>query len=270
MFGKLLKNDLKAQWHFVSSIYLCAIIVAAVAEGFAMFSDKNTVVVLAGSLVILALAITSLITLIAVAIMFSDTVFGRAGYLTLTLPVKTGSLVASKTVSGLVWIFVSFGLFIGSIFLCAYQVRDEFAELEESADSILALLGIPSVFSIFVAVILTCITFAAAILLLVQCLYLAISLSHISFVGKFGRFGTIILFFVVFGVIYSVTSKIAGMSEVGIIVTDNAVKFTSNMAQSVGSSGLKIPLAGMLMNIAAGVALHFPITYIVKNKVNIK
>ena len=40
MFGKLLKNDLKAQWHFVSTIYLCAFIVAAVAEGFALFSKK--------------------------------------------------------------------------------------------------------------------------------------------------------------------------------------------------------------------------------------
>lgn len=270
MFGKLLKNDLKAQWHFVSSIYLCAIIVTAVAEGFAMFSQKNTVVVLAGSLVILALAITSLITLIAVAIMFSDTVYGRAGYLTLTLPVKTGSLVASKTVSGLVWIFVSFGLFIGSIFLCAYQVKDKFAELEDSADSILALLGIPSLFSIFVAIILTCITFAAAILLLVQCLYLAISLSHISFVGKFGRFGTIVLFFVVFGVIFSITSRLSGLSDMGIVVTDTAVKFTSNMAPYANMNALKIPLTGMLLNLAAGVALHFPITYIVKNKVNIK
>ena len=107
MFGKLLKNDLKAQWHFVSTIYLCAFIVAAVAEGFALFSKKDMVVVLCSFLVILILAFTSLVTLITVAVMFSNTLFGRAGYLTLSLPVKTGALVRSKTLSGLIWIFVS-------------------------------------------------------------------------------------------------------------------------------------------------------------------
>lgn len=270
MFGKLLKNDLKAQWNFVSAIYLCAIIVTAVAEGFAMFSDKSTVKVLAGFLVIVVLAITSLITLIAVAMMFSNTVFGRAGYLTLTLPVKTGSLVASKTVSGLCWIFVSFGLFIGSIVLCFYQVKDEFSEFEDSAESLLALLGIPSFFTIFMAIILTCITFAAAILLLVQCLYLAISLSHISFIGKFGNFGTIVLFFIVFGVIYSVTSKLSGMSDMGIVITDTAIKFTSDITKYGSSDLLCINLLGTLLRLAFGIALHFPITYIVKNKVNIK
>ena len=95
MFGKLLKNDLKAQWHFVSTIYLCAFIVAAVAEGFALFSKKDMVVVLCSFLVILILAFTSLVTLITVAVMFSNTLFGRAGYLTLSLPVKTGALVRS-------------------------------------------------------------------------------------------------------------------------------------------------------------------------------
>ena len=48
------------------------------------------VVVLCSFLVILILAFTSLVTLITVAVMFSNTLFGRAGYLTLSLPVKTG------------------------------------------------------------------------------------------------------------------------------------------------------------------------------------
>ena len=32
MFGKLLKNDLKAQWFSVSAIYFCALIAVVVCE----------------------------------------------------------------------------------------------------------------------------------------------------------------------------------------------------------------------------------------------
>ncbi len=271
MFGKLLKNDLKSQWHFVSAIYLCAIIVAAVAEGFAIFSEGRVTVALASTLVVIVLAITSLITLIAVAIMFSNTLFGRAGYLTLTLPVKTGSLIRSKTLSGLIWIFVSYGLLIASVFLSFKQLKDVLGdELTTSTEDILALFGIPSFFTIFVGVIVLCISFIAVILVLVQSLYLAISLSNVSPLSKLGKFGAVIMFFVIFGVVQSVTTKIGGLWNMGVVISESALTFTSNTANYAGSNTLCVGLFGTVLRIIAAVALHYPITAIVKNKVNVK
>ncbi len=270
MFGKLLKNDLKAQWHFVSTIYLCAFIVAAVAEGFALFSKKDAVVVLCSFLVILILAFTSLVTLITVAVMFSNTLFGRAGYLTLSLPVKTGALVRSKTLSGLIWIFVSYGLLIGSIFLCVSRIRSVLGEeIAASADTLLSLFGIPSVFSILVAIVVMCISFIAVILLSVQCLYLAISLSHVSPLSKLGNFGAVIMFFIFLGVLQSLTVKIGGLWNFGVVITDAELLFTNDI-YSAGGAALKVGLFGTVLRAAVGIALHFPITYIIKNKVNIK
>ena len=105
MFGKLLKNDLKAQWYSVAPIFLCIFVIAAVSEIFVLVSKNNVVSTLGGLLVSLVLLFACFVIIIAVAMMFSKTVFGRAGYLTLTLPVKTRSLIWSKTLSGLIWTY---------------------------------------------------------------------------------------------------------------------------------------------------------------------
>lgn len=270
MFGKLLKNDIKAQWHSVSTIYLVSFVIAAVAECAALFSKSQVTTALAGVLVMLVFAFTSLVSLIAVAMMFSNTLFGRAGYLTLTLPVKTGSLIRSKTVSGLIWIFVSYGLLIGSMLLWVKQVKDVLGEdVTASAESILALFGIPSIFTMVVTLVIMCISFIAVILLLVQCLYLAISLSNVSPISKLGNFGAVVMFFVIFGVVYSLTVKIGGLWDFGVVVTDSSMMFT-NSVEAAGGSGLKVELFGTVLRAAAAVGLHYPITAIVKNKVNIK
>lgn len=270
MFGKLLKNDLKAQWHSVSTIYLVSFVIAVVAECAVLFTKSQMLSALGGVLVILVFAFTSLVSLIAVAMMFSNTLFGRAGYLTLTLPVKTGSLIRSKTLSGLIWIFVSYGLLIGSMLLWVQQVQDVLGEqVTESAESILALFGIPSVFTLVITLVIMCISFIAVILLLVQSLYLAISLSNVSPLSKLGNFGAVVMFFAIFGVIYSLTVKIGNLWSFGVVVTDSALTFTNNL-ENVEGSGLKVALFGTVLRAACAVGLHYPITAIVKNKVNIK
>lgn len=271
MFGKLLKNDLKAQWHLVSTVYLTAVIIAAVAEGLALFGKSEITKVLAILVVMAVLFVTSLTALITVAIMFSDTLFGRAGYLSLTLPVKTSSLVRSKTVSGLIWIFVAYGLFIGSLMLGFSQLSDIMGEeLQSSAESILSILGMPSFFSMFISAVIFCISFAALILVLVQSIYLAISLSNVSPISKFGKLGAIILFFLIAGIVYGVTVKLGNLWNMGVVIDENALYFTSDVMNYSGKGYIRLALFSTVLQVAAGILMHFPITYIVKNKVNIK
>ncbi len=271
MFGKLLKNDLKAQWHLVSTVYLVSIIVAAVAEGLALFSKSDVTKVIAVLLVMVVLFFTSLIALITVAIMFSDTLFGRAGYLSLTLPVKTSSLVLSKTVTGLIWIFVAYGLFIGSLVLGVSQLSDIMGEeLAESAEGILTILGMPSFFSMFISAVIFCICFASVILVFVQSIYLAISLSNVAPISKFGKFGAVVIFFAVAGIVYGITSKIGSLWNMGIVIGENTLYFTSNVMTYLGKGYIRITMFTPLLQVVAGILMHFPITAIVKNKVDIK
>ena len=274
MFGKLLKNDLKAQWHSMSVVFLCTFIVAVVAEIFTLTSDNKVITVMGGLLVSLALGFACIIIIIAVAMMFSKTMFGRAGYLTLTLPVKTGSLLASKTISSLIWVFVVYALFLGSLFLWVFQVKDELGqEVMESAENLLRLFGVPSFLTIFMGVFSFCLSLAVLVLVAVQSLQLGLTLSHVSPISKFGNIGIIIIFFGLFAVIQSVSNAIADLIPCGLVITPDVIKITSDVnatKATMGMDAMGINVIGSFIRLAVAIGLHFPTKYLIKHKVSIK
>ncbi len=269
MFGKLLKNDLKAQWFSVSAIYFCALIAVVVCEIGANVLKDQKQIVLCGGGVCLALLVASVTTLITVAIMFKNTMFGRAGYLTLTLPVKTGSLLASKTVSGLIWIFTVYALLIGSLVLWFYQIKTLLGDqMTDTINNLLAIFGVPTVKTITLGVIIACILFAAIILLTVQCMYFALTLSQIKPVSSFGKFGTIILFFILAGGLLSLSDTVSDTLPLNIIISETAIRFTSSSGLTDASMNYR--LTGAIFNIIASIALHFPMKFLINKKINLK
>ena len=274
MFGKLLKNDLKAQWHSMSLVFLCTFIVAVVAEIFTLTSDNKAVTVFGGMLVSLALGFACIIIIIAVALMFSKTMFGRAGYLTLSLPVKTGSLLISKTVSSLIWVFIVYALFLGSLFLWVFQVKDSLGEeVMESAENLLKLFGVPSFLTIFMGVISFFVSLAVLVLVAIESLQLGLTLSHVSPISKLGNFGVIIIFFGLFALTQSVSNAIADLIPLGFVITPDVVKLTSNIHSTqaaMGINSMSINIIGSLVRLAIAIGLHFPTKYLIQHKVNIK
>ena len=269
MFGKLLKNDLKAQWFSVSAIYFCALIAVVIFEIGANVLKEDKHVALCGGGVCLALLIASVTTLITVAIMFNNTMFGKAGYLTLTLPVKMNSLLASKTLSGLIWIFSIYALLIGSLVLWFYQIKTILGDqMTNALDDLLKIFGVPSVRTITIGVIITCILFAAIILLLVQSMYLSLTLSQIKPISSFGKFGTIVLFFVIMGGLLSLSGTVSDMLPINIIVSETAIIFTSD--STLVDNTMNIRLTGIIFIIIASVILQFPMTFLINKKINLK
>lgn len=269
MFGKLLKNDLKAQWFSVSAIYFCALIAVVVFEIGANILKEDKQVVLCGGGVCLALLVASVTTLITVALMFNNTMFGKAGYLTLTLPVKINSLLASKTVSGLIWIFSVYELLIGSLVLWLYQIKTILGDqMTDTIDSLLEIFGVPSVKTITIGIIIACILFAAIILLLVQCMYLSLTLSQIKPISSFGKFGTIALFFVLIGGFLSLSGTISDILPINIIISETSILFTSD--STVTDNTMNFRLTGAIFNILASVVLQFPMTFLINKKINLK
>lgn len=274
MFGKLLKNDLKAQWQSMSVVFLCTFIIAVVAEIFTLTSDNKIVKVMGGMLVSLALGFACIIIIIAVGMMFSKTMFGRAGYLTLTLPVKTGALLASKTLSSLIWVFIVYALFIGSLFLWVFQVKDSLGEeVMESAESLLKLFGVPSFLTIFMGVIFFCISLAVLVLVATQVLQLGLTLSHVSPISKFGNIGVIIIFFGLFALIQTVSNTIADALPFGFVITPEIIRFTSNINSTkaaLGINAMGVNVIGSLVRLAIAIGLHYPTKYLIQHKINIK
>ena len=274
MFGKLLKNDLKAQWFSVAPIFLAVAVIAVVAEGFVLISKNNLVSTLGGFLVSLVLLFACFVIIIAVAMMFSKTVFGRAGYLTLTLPVKTKALIWSKTLSALIWTYVVYILFFGSLFLWIHQVGGVMgADFQDMADQIFTLLLGKSVSTMISMLVYYLIWFGIIMFIIIQCLYLGITCSHISPVSKLGILGAIVVFFGAFAVVSSVTGVVTELLPFGMVICEETVTITSNVVKTqttLGDYAYGFNFAGPIVMLIAAVLLNLPITYLVKNKVNIK
>ena len=109
MLGKLLKYELKSTSRLMGVLYLAVLIVAAIVGFLArgtiwQATQGNAIAVVVSGLIYTLLIMTLMI------------VTGE-GYLMHTLPVPTWMLVASKTISSLIWVLLSIITLIVSVFV---------------------------------------------------------------------------------------------------------------------------------------------------------
>ncbi|KHD46759.1 ABC transporter permease [Streptococcus hongkongensis] len=118
MFGKLLKYELKSigKWYFAINLAILAIagLLSATLKWLKFESNtQNTTMKLLNQLLPLALSLifgaliagSLLATLLIIINRFNKNVFGREGYLTMTLPVSEHQIILSKLLSSLIWSF---------------------------------------------------------------------------------------------------------------------------------------------------------------------
>ena len=274
MFGKLLKNDLKAQWHSMSAIFFAIAVIAVAGEMLALFSKSQMGKIFGGIAVIAVLLFACVFILIAVGMMYNKTMFGRAGYLTLTLPVKTSKLIWAKTVSGLIWVYLVYFLFLGSCFLWLYQVKEIMGEQTiESAETVLSLFGIPSFKMISVICIFFAISLAITALMIVQCIFLGTTLSNVKPFSKLGLIGTIVFTFVIFYCVQTLSNGFSELLPMGMVVSPEIITFTSDTAETAAALGkgvIKINFSGPVFRLVAGIVLSLPVAHLTKSAVNIK
>ena len=272
MFGKLLKNDLKAHFFSVFPILVIMAVGITALEIWHYVGDGEAAQYLSGLFVSLVFLFSCLIMIIAVSIMFNRSVFDSEGYLTLSLPVKTQNLVFSKMVSGLIWVATPFVLFMVSLFVYALQMISEFEEEVEMGDMLLQLLGAPSIDVILVYIFIFCLDLVVSIVLVVQCIYFGITLSHVSPISKLGKFGAIVF---TVATLYVLSELIGGVAEVlkfGLIIDVDSYFFTDNVTRTIkkaSEDAVAYNLASSTASLLFSLGLNIPIVYLIKNKVNI-
>ncbi len=274
MFGKLLKNDLKAQFHSMSTIFFAVAIITVGAELVALFSDDIVGKVFGGLAAILTLLFACVFILVAVGLLYNKTMFGRAGYLTLTLPVKSSKLIWSKTVSGLIWTFLVYFLFLGATVLWIFQVKDFVGdEALQSAEMLLALFGVPTFKMISVICIFFAVALGISVLLIIQTMYLGITLSNVKPVSKLGVIGAVVIFFASFLIIQNISTALSEAFPMGMVISPETITFTSNTvktAAEIGSKAVTMSFFGPVFRLVMAILLHFPIAYFAKHKVNVQ
>lgn len=127
MFGKLLKYEFKSigKWYFGINLAILAFagILSAAIKWLDINSEpQNATMAILNQLLPLALSLifgslitgSLLATLLIIINRFNKNIFGREGYLTMTLPVSEHSLILSKLLASLIW-----GFFNGLILILA-------------------------------------------------------------------------------------------------------------------------------------------------------
>ena len=271
MLGKLIKNEFKSTAHSVLNIYLAAaitivIMILSYMVKIKWISTLSTVALLAIS------GVAVLITLIAVVSGFYKSLYSSQGYLSFTLPVKSGQLLASKAIVSFAWILLSYiiaiGIWIGVYFYAAAKIG------QDRITTIKALLqmfeGVPSEKAIKQLLIFFCVLIFAQIAVFIAEVYFAITLANTKTFQKIGMVSAIFIFFAVFIVMQILNAMLTSYVPVTLNVAGDglALTFTQSMVNYTG--GLSFGVTGFIFQIFAAAALFTVTSYLMKNKVNVK
>ena len=124
MFLKLLKHEFRATSPFVLLVWLGLVVFSGLSTLFRVLCDSLDIFVLpmAVTTTFFALLAVASVVIVYVVIIrrFYTNVYGDEGYLTLTLPVKRGSIITTKLICGAV-------LVIGTLIVLGISVLIQFA-----------------------------------------------------------------------------------------------------------------------------------------------
>ncbi|MGN0543799.1 MAG: hypothetical protein ACI4JG_10170 [Acutalibacteraceae bacterium] len=270
MLGKLIKNEFKANAHTIGMIY--AVAAAAIALMAASYIAKITWISALSTIVLIATGLIAVIvTFICVVSNFQKTLFGNQGYLSFTLPVTSGQLLAAKTITSFVWMLLSYvvaiGIFIG-VYLYATAMIGEDVKL---ALQMLTMMfeGLPSASTMKAVIAIVALIIFIRIVVLIAQLFFAITLANTRVMQKLGGFAAFVIFFAVFIVMQIIGLLLAQYVPLTIVLTGDGLFYstTSTMSDPVG---LSFGIAGTLFNVVCAALLFFGTAKLMNTKVNIK
>lgn len=257
MLGKLIKHSFKANASAVYNNYIAMGVIAVVMlilmlVDWTKWGDKGVGVgmaikVAAAAALCITAFVCVVLTFVSVFSEFSRSMYGREGQLTLTLPVRSSSLLFAKWFSGSFWIILSYTAFcfcgFGSI---VYLIRHSIGVINGDADystiyslvvemvrqfadaagiampNITVVLNLASVYAIIGGIR------ACVFVLLV---FFAITLANCRPFHKLGKIGAVLYFFGGAFIVLTVSSMIAKIFKVYLVVSDKAFTFALSDAE---------------------------------------
>lgn len=256
MFRKLIKYEFKSvgKWYF--GLYALVMLVAP-AMGFSIKAfeansnldlGKSTLMTLTSFLFFGLLVSIALSTLLLIINRFNKNIFGREGYLTLTLPVTTHQIILSKLASSMIWILLNVIVSVTSFVLIFLPL------MSGSFGHLLA--GLPQLAEVVSKLFMTTEFYLVLLLLLagivtgILHLYFAISIGQL-----FNNRRGLMAFVAYFGI--NIVTSIAS----------NA--FTHGLPEDMFFSN-PVTLIGIAVNLVEIVIFYVGTHHIIKHKLNIQ
>ena len=140
MLGKLIKYDMKTLSRLLILIHVPIIVLAVIARYLGIeriYSGRiDLLAVLILVLCIIYWSFISLFTQAYIAVYTYRNLFTQEGYLTMTLPVKSGTQVLAKFLSGSLWILIDCLILYASLFI-VFSVPELWADIQKTVPEVL-------------------------------------------------------------------------------------------------------------------------------------
>lgn len=275
MTGKLIKHELKAGAVRMSNIYLAAFI-ACGAMLVSAFFKSGFMRFITSALVIGVAAVAVVVTFASVVFGANKSLFGREGYLTQTLPVRTSSLIFAKWFASSIWVIVSYALalvaFMG-VFVYWTTENQEGAQVYDMIYSFLQGFGVgaESIYQKYLSISAVIGLFNACIF--VMFVLFAITLSNISPFHKLGSFGVIIYLALTIFIIQGATYGLANICDVTLIISSNDMMMSVSpeaVMQAQATGAMTIGFTGVYFKTIATVFLYILTVQLTESKINLK
>ena len=273
MLGKLLKYEIKHSARYTAAIYIATLAFAAVSV-IALLINSTWLGVMSCFILYFAGFASVIITLVSVIKNFYDTLYGRQGYLTFTLPVKGSTVLLSKFIVSVLWIIVGF-LVMGSTLLVVFLYAKEKSEsifdtlLDSFLVSGLAEL-LPSGLVIAEAAIVLVIMALLTVITYVGYVFFVVTIANTRPFQSHPKLFGALLFLVIFSLVNTIGNVLTETLPLTFNVATDRVFFAFADMFSVEGTLLSYGIGGTIFSAIVAGGLLALTGYIMENKVNIK
>lgn len=277
MTGKLIKNDLKSGASIMGNIYLSAAIAVAALLFSALFKTGSLVKFLLSLAVVIIAFIAVVVTFVSVVFGANKTLFGREGYLTQTLPVRTSSLIFSKWLSSSIWVIISYAFVAAAAFGVYFywtSKNNDGAEMYDMIYSFAQSFGIGAEIIYKKYLIISAIIGLFNACIFVMFVLFAITIDNIRPFNKLGTFGIIVYLAITLGAIQGISYGLSQICDVTLLI-DSAGKISMAVSSSVieaaqANGGLAIGFTSVYFKAIITVFIYIFTVQLTETKINLK
>lgn len=275
MTGRLIKHELKAGARRMSNIYIAAGI-ACLAMLFSAFFKNGFMRFITSAAVVVIAAIAVIVTFASVVFGANKSLFGREGYLTQTLPVRTSSLIFAKWFASSVWVLASYALaavvFV-AVFVYWTTQNQEGAQIYDMIYQFLQGFGVgaESVYQKYL-LISAIVGFFNACIFVMYVLF-SITVSNINPFHRLGTLGVILYLAGTIFVIQGITMGLEKLCDITLIIAGSGMSMTVSpevVLQATASGAMTIGFTGVYFKILVTVFLFILTVQLTETKINLK
>lgn len=273
MLGKLLKHEIRHSARYTMAIYGAAF-AAMVVTGLSLLFDSGWLgAISCGMLYIIGFAAV-VTTLVSIIKNFNDTLFGRQGYLTLTLPVKGSELLISKVLVSFLWIVASFGIMGLTFYVIFVYGKERSGGTMDSMWEIISVSGIldmlPSKTAIIEFIAVVVILAISTIITYVGYVYFTVTVANTRTLQNHPKLYGGLIFFGIMSFVNTLGNVLSEYLPLTINVSTEKVFFSFTQMGAEPNVLISYGIGGTILSGLVAVGLLFATGYIIENKANIK